>query len=885
MEILINPIMDYLVCPLCGVISKHCGYVCGLTDSLNSLREAGRDLVNITRDVEARVDLAVEQRSRPRHEVNGWLESAQFMLREVDGILQRGDEEIQKTCLRKTCFPGSWSSRDKLGKEASEKIVAVEELIGRGHFVVVAEKPPRAPVEERPIGKTVGLDSIISEVWRCIEDHNEKVIGLYGMGGVGKTTLLKKLNNKFRDTGHDFDLVIWVKVSRDANLEKIQESILRRFEIPDQMWIGKDEDGRANEILSNLRGKKFVLLLDDVWERLDLSKVGVSDLLDDSSQTGSKIVFTTRSEEVCGEMGARRRFRVECLSPEAALDLFRYKVGEDVYSSHFEISNLAQTVVEECRGLPLALVTIGHAMASRMGPTQWRYAVGELQRYPFKFAGMGNSVFPILRFSYDSLREDIFKTCFLYCALFPEEHNITKDELIQLWTGEGFLNGISPRDQGEYIIESLKLACLLERGENSEDSVKMHNLIRDMALELASENDNKTLVLQNNTGSNIESINSFDGWHEAVRLSLWGSSIDFLALVEAPSCPQVRTLLARLTMLHTLPIPSRFFDSMDALEVLDLSYNLDLNQLPEEIGRLKNLHHLNLSNTSIGCLPTAIKRLIKLKVLLLDGIQCHLSIPEGVISSLSSLQVFSCFSTELVELIDPLFNETAILDELNCLEHLNDLSLTLFSTEAVDKLLNSPKLQRCIRRLTIESSELLSLELGLMLSHLEILRIKCGFMKRLNIDQGLNNRPSFSALRHLSIILCPDIQNLTCLVHVPSLQFLSLSNCHSLEEIVGTYASGSSESRNYFSNLMAVDLDGLPTLRSICSGTVAFPSLQTLSITGCPSLKKLPFNSESARRSLISVRASAEWWNQLEWEDEATKDIFTVKFQEMNVKR
>lgn len=233
MENLINPIMDYLVLPLCGLICKHCGYVCGLTDSLNSLREARRDLENITSDVRARVELAVEQRSRSTHEVNGWLESVQIILGEMDDILQRGDEEIQKTCLRKTCFPGSWCSRDKLGKEASEKIVAVEELIGRGHFSVVAEKPPRAPVEERPIGKTVGLDSIISEVWRCIEDHDEKVIGLYGMGGVGKTTLLKKLNNEFLDTKHDFDLVIWVKVSRNANLEKIQESILKRFEIPD----------------------------------------------------------------------------------------------------------------------------------------------------------------------------------------------------------------------------------------------------------------------------------------------------------------------------------------------------------------------------------------------------------------------------------------------------------------------------------------------------------------------------------------------------------------------------------------------------------------------------------------------------------------------------
>ncbi|KAI9161044.1 hypothetical protein LWI28_013936 [Acer negundo] len=197
-----------------------------------------------------------------------------------------------------------------------------------------------------------------------------------------------------------------------------------------------NEDDRAAELFRRLSNRKFVLLLDDIWQRIDLSKVGVP-VLDTC-----KIVFTTRSEDVCNHMEAHERFKVECLSPEVAWDLFQQKLGTDALNSHREIPKHAKIVVNECKGLPLALITIGRAMASRRKLEEWQYAIKVLQSYPSEFPGMEDTVLLILKFSYDSLANEFLKSCFIYCAIYPEDHVIDEDELIDLWIGEGFLRDI-----------------------------------------------------------------------------------------------------------------------------------------------------------------------------------------------------------------------------------------------------------------------------------------------------------------------------------------------------------------------------------------------------------------------------------------------------------
>lgn len=299
----VSPILDIFT-RLWDCSAAKSSYIRHLEDNLKSLSEKKSQIEDLNEDIKRRVETEEHQQQRKRKKVvEGWLNAVESEIKEVDGILQKGCQEIEKKCLGGCCTRNCYASY-KIGKTETEEISKVTLLRLEGQdfeSVYVTHKLPRPPVDGMATEKTVGADSKLDEVWGCIEDQSEQTIGLYGMGGVGKTTLLKKLNNKFLDVNHCFDLVIFVAVSKEGNLEKIQEVIRKKLDISDYIWNMKGEYDRAVEILISLRRKKFVLLLDDVWERLDLSKIGVS--LSDC-QNGSKIVFITRSEEVCGHMEA-----------------------------------------------------------------------------------------------------------------------------------------------------------------------------------------------------------------------------------------------------------------------------------------------------------------------------------------------------------------------------------------------------------------------------------------------------------------------------------------------------------------------------------------------------------------------------------------------------
>ncbi|KAJ9190110.1 hypothetical protein P3X46_001341 [Hevea brasiliensis] len=690
-------------------------------------------------------------------------------------------------------------------------------------------------------------------------------------GRVGKTTLLKKVNNQFLKTDHGFFAVIWIDVSKQANVEKIQEAIFNKFIIPELLWKDKDEQTKARVIMKCLTGKKFVLLLDDLWKHLDLQRIGIPS---SDKANGSKVVFTTRSEEVCGSMRAERRIKVECLSPKEALQLFRTYVGEGTLNSHRDISKLAEMVAQKCQGLPLALITIGRAMNGRRNPDEWEDALKSLQNYPSDFHGKGDDIFPILEFSYDSLRDDTLKSCFLYCSIFPEDYIIEKDELFELWIREGFLvkyyERYDARKAAESTLTSLKFACLLE-----DDYIRMHDVIRDMALGMASKHEIKMEVLEDAALFKLKAEGFDEKWKEVKRLSLLGKSYESFSESMSPAFPHLLTFFVRYTKLNRFP--GGFFQQLHTLNILDLSRNWDLTELPSGTGVLINLQHLNLSHTRIKSLPLEVKNLRKLKSLLMDGTYDLANIPRGVISSLSLLQVFT--KTQLIH--DKLFDEGGLLEELESLEYLNDVCITLTNLSSIQKYMSSLRLESYIRGLLVSTcNNLTSFEMSSSIlriaKHLEVVAmLNCPHLEELLIYPA--RQAHFQDLRYLNIWGCPRIKDLsTWVIHAPRLQTLVVCSCSSFEEIIADRFS--SAEMDIFPNLRLLILKSLPQLRSICHQILPFPSLQVLRVTGCPSLKKLPFDSNSAKNNLEKIEGAEEWWNELQWEDDAYKLAFASKF-------
>ncbi|KAJ9682726.1 hypothetical protein PVL29_018622 [Vitis rotundifolia] len=767
---------------------------------------------------------------------------------------------------------------------------AIQEL--ENFLLEISDRLPRAVVDEVPLGHIVGLDWLYMRVCSCLTEHQVGIIGLYGTGGIGKTTLMKKINNEFLKTSHQFDTVIWVAVSKQASVRAAQEVIRNQLQIPDSMWQGRTEDERARKIFNIMKTKNFVLLLDDVWQPLDLSEIGVPPLPNDRNE--SKVIITTRLQKICNEMEVQRKFRVECLARQEALALFMKKVGKNTLNSHPDIPQLAEKVAERCKGLPLALVTVGRAMADKNSPQEWDQAIQELEKFPVEISGMEDQ-FSVLKLSYDSLRDDITKSCFIYCSVFPKEYEIRNDELIEHWIGEGFFDGkdiYEARRRGHKIIEDLKNACLLEEGDGFKELIRMHDVIRDMALWIGQEcgkRMNKILVCESFGLVDAERVTN---WKEAKRISLWGRNIE--KLPETPNCSNLQTLFVR-ECIQLKTFPRGFFQFIPLIRVLDLSATHCLTELPDGIDRLMNLEYINLSMTQVKELPIEIMKLTKLRCLLLDGM-LPLIIPLLLISSLSSLQLFSMYDGNALSAF-----RTTLLEELESIEAMDELSLSFRSVAALNKLLTSYKLQRCIRRLSIyDCRDLLLLELSsISLNYLETLVIfNCLQLEEMKISmekqgsKGLEqsydtpnpqliarSNQHFRSLRDVKIWSCPKLLNLTWLIYAACLQSLSVQSCESMKEVISIeYVTSITQHASIFTRLTSLVLGGMPMLESIYQGALLFPSLEIISVINCPRLRRLPIDSNSAAKSLKKIEGDLTWWGRLEWEDESVEEIFTNYF-------
>ncbi|CAH2037445.1 unnamed protein product [Thlaspi arvense] len=655
-----------------------------------------------------------------------------------------------------------------------------------------------------------------------------RVLGLYGMGGVGKTTLLASINNKLVEEVYDFDLVIWVLASEDLQYEGIQDQILRRLRV-DEDWEKETEEEKAYEIYNILDGKKFVLLLDDLWSKVDLNKVGVPRV---TQQNGSKIVFTSRFEKICGDMEADEVMEVARLSPDEAWELFQEQLGALTLRSHPEIPTLARVVASICYGLPLALNAVGKSMADTRDVLEWSHAIEALVSCNEEFLLCTKErVFPLLKFSYDRLEDEKAKLCFLYCSLFPEAHEINKDDLIEYWKCEGLIDGSRGEEkQGRDIINLLVSAQLLM---NCPGRVKMHGLVREVALLIATDFGKQNNILCVKSGLWLDQMPKDISWKVARRVCLMSNQIAEISC--NPNCPNLSTLLLQKNKL--VDISGEFFRFMPALVVLDLSDNEGLTGLPEEISNLVSLQYLNLSSTGIKSLPVGMMKLRSLIVLNLD-FTYELEGIVGVVTSLSNLEVLKFYFSGV-------FIDDRLMRELQLLKHLKLLHVNVEDAAVLESLQRVVTLATCIRYLCIRKVSTPVVMLNTVaLGGLQRLSVVSCKISEIKIDSRTTS-PSFAQLSSITISGLEGPRDLTWVAYAQNLRYLYVMRSPSVQEVIDV-EKGMRISNEHprlgapLKKLEHLEVSGMNELKIICQNPRALPNLREITVRACP---KLPLSS------------------------------------------
>uniref|UniRef100_A0A2N9F1S0 AAA+ ATPase domain-containing protein n=1 Tax=Fagus sylvatica TaxID=28930 RepID=A0A2N9F1S0_FAGSY len=177
------------------------------------------------------------------------------------------------------------------------------------------------------------VEEITGKVMKALKDDNIRAIGVCGMGGTGKTMLVGKVARQAMEEKL-FEEVVTIVVSQTPNLKKIQEDIARKLGLSFQEKM--TDSGKADTLLHERlkQGKKILIIIDDIWKKLDLEALGISFEVD---QKGCKILLTSRSRDVlCRDMDAQEIFPVGVLLDNEATYLFRKIVGDIVETSDFQ---------------------------------------------------------------------------------------------------------------------------------------------------------------------------------------------------------------------------------------------------------------------------------------------------------------------------------------------------------------------------------------------------------------------------------------------------------------------------------------------------------------------------------------------------------------------
>ncbi|XP_028755820.1 putative disease resistance RPP13-like protein 1 [Neltuma alba] len=634
------------------------------------------------------------------------------------------------------------------------------------------------------------------------------------MGGIGKTTLAQVVYNNDQ-VKQKFDLRAWVCVSEEFDVPKITNNIIES--VTSHACDMKDLNLLQLDLKEMLCGKKFLIVLDDIWNENYLEW----DLLRRpflSGTKGSKILVTTRSEKVASVVRTLSSYHAGQLSDDDCWLIFAKHAClymDSVVDSNLE--SLGRDIVNKCKGLPLVAKTLGGLLRFKRDIRDWNMI---LKSEMWDLSEEESEILPALRISYHYLSPQL-KQCFVYCSMFPKDYEFEKGELI-LWSmAEGFLE------------TSMKGKTLEEVGEEY-----LHDLVSRSFFQ-------PLLQLQSGKGNEITDM---------TRHVFCGEG-DFSSISKAKP---LRTILVRKECGGF--VPSNRFSKLKCLRVLSL-YNVLSGALPDSINKLIHWRYLNLSRTSIkklpdnlcllynqqmlivrGCdgltkLPNDMKKLVSLRYLDASHSQLQ-AMPRGI-GELKKLHFLSDFVLNRVE--------GARIKELDGLQNLSS-SLTIMNLQHVS---NGEEASgtRLVDKRSIEILSLTWNDAGDIARSRETLdnlqphvNLKCLHIYGYNATAFSNwlGCPLYCKMVRLILYDCFNCSLLPPLGQLPSLQTLQIEGFDALVKISPEFYKRNDDTflATPFPSLEILEFREMPVLQewgSLCPIN-AFPKLKHLTLKDCPRL-------------------------------------------------
>ncbi|KAI7752914.1 hypothetical protein M8C21_000073, partial [Ambrosia artemisiifolia] len=850
--------MEFLS-PFVKSLKKHLSFLVYSTEYIEDMKKKMDQLNHMEKDVS-------ENRSTQRHRKRKWLE-------DVKNLNERSNliEEAQFFNVAK---------RYKLGKQSYGILEEIKDLEHRQSKIEFTHAHrPLAEVGSTsrrsftsaalPMGTQDNFESrdlVFKDALQALQSNKEsqRMIALCGMGGVGKTTMMEQLKKVVEDSKM-FDFVVKVVIGENSDPTSLQKAIAE--------YIGNKLDettkyARADrlrkifEMKAQQGQKKILVIMDDLWKEVKLTDLGLSPLPD-----GCKLLFTSRFENVCAQMGVGidSIFRVRVLSETEAKALFFRNVDGD----EDELQRIGENIVKKCGGLPIAIVTIAKSLRGNKKEA-WKEALSSLQHHDLQ--DLESIVQHVFELSYNNLKREDDKAIFLLCGLFPDDFNIPIEDLMMYGWGLKVFAKVhtltNARRRANFCVENLIRANLLTESDVN-GCVKMHDLVRAFVLSNFSKVKQASIVNYDHMSSECLIQDSC----ERILLKCTGmsgfpadfksSNLSLLILMDGYECFKFpEDMHKRMKKLEVAsyenmgilrhPITFEHSATLRTLCLRSCSLVDDISFL----GSLCNLETLSLADCNIRRLPSAIGKLKKLKLLDLTGC-VDLYIDCGVFQNLHNLEELYMRASKG----RPVRFEQANCDELEKLSHaLFALELEFYDNMLKPKNVSFKNLERfrlsigCELKnyekhsfrntidLVAECTELNECNIGDLFKNTEELRLQVKYMIHLD---DISMRHTFSKLRFLRIYKCTELTYLFTVDvanGLKQLERLTISECPFLEALIG---ENSGVGLATLKKLSFMSLEDLPKMVSLCDNVVELPNLVELKLAVLPNFTSIYPDSNS----------------------------------------